>query len=174
MSSGMRLPFGETEADDFVDRVDEVSRLIEGLKDGSLPAEYVDQRESEIVEREEKREEKRKKEEEEEESRRFDKLPKERQEELLRKVEDLQRNKDRKDRLRAAYEAHQKARRERAEAAAAEGAAAGQLFGTDYHAWDLVRSRAPHRPTSHPPPQPPSPHHRRRGSVPVSVSVRLT
>ena len=83
MSSGMRLPFGETEADDFVDRVDEVSRLIEGLKDGTLPAEYVDQRESEIVEREEKREASRKKEEEEEESRRFDKLPKERQEELL-------------------------------------------------------------------------------------------
>ena len=57
----------EEEFEDFEDRIDEVSRLIEGLKDGSLPADYVDKREGEIYAREQKKaEEKEKKEKEEE------------------------------------------------------------------------------------------------------------
>lgn len=118
---------GQEEAEDFVERVDEVTRLIEGLKDGSLPPEYIDKRESEIVEREQKKEESRRKEEQELEENRFDKLPKERQQELLKKVEDLQRNKERKDKLRAAFEAHVEDRKR----------TGGKVSGTDYHAWDL-------------------------------------
>ena len=139
-SRGARKPFtpereqdcsmqqvGQEEAEDFVERVDEVTRLIEGLKDGSLPPEYIDKRESEIVEREQKKEESRRKEEQELEENRFDKLPKERQQELLKKVEDLQRNKERKDKLRAAFEAHVEDRKR----------TGGKVSGTDYHAWDL-------------------------------------
>ena len=121
-----KLALEEEEVDTFVDRVDEVTRLIEGLKDGTLPPEYVDKREAEIIEREQKKDEKRKKEEQEREENRFDKLPKERQEELLKKVEEIQRNKERKDKLRAAFEAHVK-----------DGESKGTASGTDYHAWDL-------------------------------------
>jgi hypothetical protein len=34
-----------SEVEDFTDRVDEVTRLIAGLKDGSLPPEYIDRKE---------------------------------------------------------------------------------------------------------------------------------
>ena len=113
------------DAEEFIDRVDEVTLLIEGLKDGTLPAEYVDTREEEIYERERKKEEAKEQERLKEEERKFDNLPKEKQEELLKKVEDLQRNKERKEKLRAAFEAHM-AERERK-----------TVEATDYHAWDL-------------------------------------
>ena len=117
----------DEEYEDFEDRVDEVTRLITGLKDGSLPADYVDRREKEIYDRESKKQEEKDKAKREEEERSFDKLPKERQDELLRKVDELQRNKERKERLRAAFRAHQAAK-------ADEGAS---REGTDYQAWDL-------------------------------------
>ena len=117
----------DEEYEDFEDRVDEVTRLITGLKDGSLPADYVDRREKEIYDRESKKQEEKDKAKREEEERSFDKLPKERQDELLRKVDELQRNKERKERLRAAFRAHQTAK-------ADEGAS---REGTDYQAWDL-------------------------------------
>ena len=47
----------DEEYEDFEDRVDEVTRLITGLKDGSLPADYVDRREKEIYDRESKKQE---------------------------------------------------------------------------------------------------------------------
>ena len=79
----------DEEYEDFEDRVDEVTRLITGLKDGSLPADYVDRREKEIYDRESKKQEEKDKAKREEEERSFDKLPKERQDELLRKVDEL-------------------------------------------------------------------------------------
>ncbi len=40
-----QLPASDVE--DFTERVDEVTRLIAGLKDGTLPPEYVDRKEQE-------------------------------------------------------------------------------------------------------------------------------
>lgn len=92
----------------------------------ACPPDYVDHRESEINDRERKKAEEKKKAEKEEEESRFDKLPKERQEELLKKVEELQRNKERKEKLRAAFNAHVEEKKSKA-----------TVQGTDYHAWDL-------------------------------------
>ena len=119
---------GLEEAEDFLDRVNEVTRLIDGLKDGTLPPEYVDKREAEIRTRESDAEAAETKRKEEEESRRFENLPPERQAELMAKVEAIKQNRDRKERLRRAYDAH---------VAATEGEGVARSAGTDYAKWDL-------------------------------------
>eukprot|EP00191_Tetraselmis_sp_GSL018_P015799 CAMPEP_0177589110 /NCGR_PEP_ID=MMETSP0419_2-20121207/6609_1 /TAXON_ID=582737 /ORGANISM="Tetraselmis sp., Strain GSL018" /LENGTH=437 /DNA_ID=CAMNT_0019079403 /DNA_START=128 /DNA_END=1438 /DNA_ORIENTATION=+ len=117
----------EKELKEFNDKVEEVTRYIEGLKEGTLPPEYVDR----------KIEEKRKAEGTKETSNQYaskecpgkedkwdDQLPTEREEELKQRAADLKASYERKQRARAKFEEYvQTAEANRSE--------------TDYARWDL-------------------------------------
>ena len=80
------LPPNMAEAEGFLDEVDDVSRLIEGLHSGKLSAEYVDKRIKEKDDYEKEVVEKEKKKEEDAEAKKYDNLPEEKKLEVKAKV----------------------------------------------------------------------------------------
>ena len=78
------------EADSFLDEVDDVSRLIEGLHSGKISADYVDKRIKEKDEEEQKAVVAEKKKEEDAEKKKYENLPEEKKKEIKVKVRDRQ------------------------------------------------------------------------------------
>ena len=108
----------------FLDRVDEISRLVEGLKDGTLPVDYVDEREKEINAREEEKGAQKRAQAQEAERNKWENLPPARQEELTRKARELQRRYKWKQTARAKFETYRQVH-------------GTEYRGTDYTAWDM-------------------------------------
>lgn len=112
-------------------QVDEVSMLIEGLKAGTIPPSYIDSKKKAQEEEEQKKHE-------EEEKKAV--VDEKRKEDVMKKVEEIKANLDRKNKARERY-ARYLARRESAKkqpgGTEAEGAADLPRFATDYTAWDL-------------------------------------
>lgn len=106
----------EEEIQEFTDTVDEVSRLISGLKDGRLSIDYADMKIRESKETKEKQEKKRK------ETETAEMSP-QRREELMGKVRELQENRARKEAARKRYEEYVEVH--------------GAQHTTDYVKWDM-------------------------------------
>lgn len=80
------LPPNIADAEGFLDEVEDVSRLIEGLHSGKISAEYVDKRIAEKAAEEETAAKKEKENEEDAEKRKYENLPEEKKKEVKQKV----------------------------------------------------------------------------------------
>ena len=126
------LPPSAHEADSFLEEVDDVTRLVVGLRSGKVSAEYVDRVLREKDEETVKSEEDAKKKEEDAEKNKYENLPPEKKLEVKQKVEDMIREKERREKARELYAKYQESldANEKKENA-------GNKSGTDYQSWDL-------------------------------------
>ena len=124
------LPARMADADDFLEEVDEVTRLVDGLKRDTISTEYVDrilrEKEAEATRAEEKAKAKV----EDDAKSRYDALSDEKKAEVKEKVEDMMRERERREKARELYAAHRATLSE-------EDLARRSVASTDYSAWDL-------------------------------------
>ena len=113
------------DADEFLENVDEVNALIEGLRSGKISAEYVDRKIKERDAESTQLEEKRKKEAEEAERRKYENLSPEEQKKIKAKVDEMIAEKERRERARKAFHEYRAKMPE------------DKRRATDYDAWDL-------------------------------------
>lgn len=123
------MPPNLTEAESFLDEVDDVSRLIEGLHSGKISPEYVDKKIKERDAEESRAAEATKAAEEEAERRKYENLPDEKKREVKQKVDDMIREKERREKARELYAAYR--------ASLPEDELERRSRSTDYSAWDL-------------------------------------
>lgn len=113
------------DADEFLENVDEVNALIDGLRSGKISAEYVDRKIKERDAESTQLEEERKKEAEEAERRKYENLSPEEQKKIKAKVDEMIAEKERRERARKAFHEYRAKMPEEKRRA------------TDYDAWDL-------------------------------------
>ena len=113
------------DADEFLENVDEVNALIDGLRSGKISAEYVDRKIKERDAESTQLEEERKKEAEEAERRKYESLSPEEQKKIKAKVDEMIAEKERRERARKAFHEYRAKMPEEKRRA------------TDYDAWDL-------------------------------------
>ena len=113
------------DADEFLENVDEVNALIEGLRSGKISAEYVDRKIKERDAESTQLEEERKKEAEEAERRKYENLSPEEQKKIKAKVDEMIAEKERRERARKAFHEYRAKMPE------------DKRRATDYDAWDL-------------------------------------
>ncbi|XRB13669.1 hypothetical protein RI054_06g35070 [Pseudoscourfieldia marina] len=117
-----RLAVADDEAEEFMDKVDEVSRLIAGLQDGTLSPEYIDRK----MGTQEKEEQIKKQKKHEEEEKKKEPLSDERMEECRRKAADLKREYERRVKAREKFTKYRENVPEN-----------HRTKSTDYDAWDM-------------------------------------
>ena len=113
------------DADEFLENVDEVNALIDGLRSGKISAEYVDRKIKERDAESTQLEEERKKEAEEAERRKYENLSPEEQKKIKAKVDEMIAEKERRERARKAFHEYRAKMPE------------DKRRATDYDAWDL-------------------------------------
>lgn len=123
-------PVNEEEVDEFIDKVSEVSRLLEGLKAGTISPEYIDTKLATAADKDKPTSNKSSSVQNHPRiQQQQDALPdavsrdEEQQAELQRKLAELRANRERKTKLRQLYQQHT--------------ASYKQRFATDYTKWDL-------------------------------------
>ena len=119
------------DADEFLENVDEVNALIDGLRSGKISAEYVDRKIKERDAESTQLEEERKKEAEEAERRKYENLSPEEQKKIKAKVDEMIAEKERRERARKAFHEYRAKMPEEKRRA------------TDYDAWDLWTGAIP-------------------------------
>ena len=123
------MPPNLTEAESFLDEVDDVSRLIEGLHSGKISPEYVDKKIKQRDAEESRAAEATKAAEDEAERKKYENLPDEKKLEVKQKVDDMIREKERREKARELYAAYR--------ASLPEEELERRSRSTDYSAWDL-------------------------------------
>ena len=113
------------DADEFLENVDEVNALIDGLRSGKISAEYVDRKIKERDAESTQLEEERKKEAEEAERRKYENLSPEEQKKIKAKVDEMIAEQERRERARKAFHEYRAKMPE------------DKRRATDYDAWDL-------------------------------------
>ena len=126
------LPPSAHEAESFLEEVEDVTRLVDGLRSGKVSAEYVDRVLREKDEETAQKETREKQAKEEAEKNKYDNLPEEKKTEVREKVAEMMREKERRERARGLYAKYQEKMGSGPDAKAARRRAA-----TDYTSWDL-------------------------------------
>ena len=127
------LPPGAHEAESFLEEVEDVTRLVDGLRSGKVSAEYVDRVLREKDEETEKKETRAKEAKEQAEKTKYDNLPEEKKTEVREKVAEMMREKERRERARELYAKYQ-------ETLGSSGGSSEErrrTATTDYTSWDL-------------------------------------
>ena len=128
------LPPGAHEAESFLEEVEDVTRLVDGLRSGKVSAEYVDRVLREKDEETEKKETRAKEAKEHAEKTKYDNLPEEKKTEVREKVAEMMREKERRERARELYAKHQETC---AGSSGGSGEERRRTATTDYTSWDL-------------------------------------
>ena len=126
------LPPSAHEAESFLEEVEDVTRLVDGLRSGKVSAEYVDRVLREKDEETQQKEMREKQAKEEAEKNKYDNLPEDKKTEVREKVVEMMREKERRERARELYAKYQEKLGSRPDAFAARRSTA-----TDYTSWDL-------------------------------------
>ena len=127
------LPPGAHEAESFLEEVEDVTRLVDGLRSGKVSAEYVDRVLREKDEETEKKETRAKEAKEQAEKTKYDNLPEEKKTEVREKVAEMMREKERRERARELYAKYQ----ETLGSSGGSGEERRRTATTDYTSWDL-------------------------------------
>ena len=101
------LPPSAHEAESFLEEVEDVTRLVDGLRSGKVSAEYVDRVLREKDEETAQKETREKQAKEEAEKNKYDNLPEEKKTEVREKVAEMMREKERRERARGLYAKYQ-------------------------------------------------------------------
>ena len=126
------LPPGAHEAESFLEEVEDVTRLVDGLRSGKVSAEYVDRVLREKDEETEKKETRAKEAKEQAEKTKYDNLPEEKKTEVREKVAEMMREKERRERARELY-----AYQETLGSSGGSSEERRRTATTDYTSWDL-------------------------------------
>ena len=124
------LPPSAHEADSFLDEVDDVTRLVDGLRTGKVSAEYVDRVLAEKDASVARSKEETQKKEAQAEKNKYENLSPDKKAEVKQKVAAMIAEKDRREKARALFQHH---RGKMSDAEKRENAKSA----TDYHGWDL-------------------------------------
>ena len=130
------LPPSAHEAEYFLEEVEDVTRLVDGLRSGKVSAEYVDRVLREKDEETAKNETRAKQAKEEAEKNKYENLSEEKKTEVREKVAEMMREKERRERARELYAKYQEEKMDLSGSGPAN-VAAKRKTATDYTSWDL-------------------------------------
>uniref|UniRef100_A0A6U0DLZ5 Uncharacterized protein n=1 Tax=Micromonas pusilla TaxID=38833 RepID=A0A6U0DLZ5_MICPS len=131
------LPPSAHEAESFLEEVEDVTRLVDGLRSGKVSAEYVDRVLREKDEETAKSETRAKQAAEEAEKNKYENLSEEKKTEVREKVAEMMREKERRERARELYAKYQEEKMDLSGSDPAISVAAKKQTATDYTSWDL-------------------------------------
>ena len=129
------LPPSAHEAESFLEEVEDVTRLVDGLRSGKVSAEYVDRVLREKDEETAKKETREKQAKEEAEKNKYENLPEEKKSEVREKVAEMMREKERRERARELYAKYLAEKMN--DGSDPADVAAKRRTATDYTSWDL-------------------------------------